>query len=241
MEQWLYQKMYHLEDEHWWFAARRQIINTFLEGLALPASPRIVEIGSGTGGNLAMLARFGQVEAIEPNAEGCQYIAERGFSVQNGFLPDNLPLLPESIDIIAMLDVLEHVVEDAASLKTIYNILKKNGYAVLTVPAFSFLWSYHDTQHHHHRRYTKKQLESLCRAAGFTIKKISYYNTILFPLIAMIRLYNNIFKKNHGSDDKMPPLWINKILKTVFASERYWLRRGNFPAGVSLVVVLQKK
>ncbi|MFN5608315.1 MAG: class I SAM-dependent methyltransferase [Holosporales bacterium] len=241
MEQWLYQKMYHLEDDHWWFAARREIIKTFLKGLSLPASPRLVEIGSGTGGNLAMLAKFGQVDAIEPNAEGRQYITKRGFSVQNGMLPDNVPLLPESIDVIAMLDVLEHVTEDAASLKTVYNLLKKNGYAVLTVPAFSFLWSYHDTQRHHHRRYTKKHLESLCLEAGFHIKKISYYNTILFPLIATIRLYNSIFKKNHGSDDKMPPLWINKILKTVFASERYWLKRGNFPAGVSLVVVLQKK
>jgi SAM-dependent methyltransferase len=240
MEQWIYKEMFHLEDKHWWYAARRQIITTVLKTLALPASPKIVEIGSGTGGNLPMLAQFGQVEAIEPNSEGRAFIKQLGFPVQDGLLPDAVPLSPESVDMVAMLDVLEHVEDDAASLKTVHSLLKTGGYLVLTVPAFPSLWSYHDKQRHHHRRYTKQQLRALCLAAGFTIEKFSYYNTLLFPVVVGVRFLNKLLGRQNASDEKLPAGLTNALLQAVFASERHWLKRASLPVGVSLLVVLRK-
>jgi SAM-dependent methyltransferase len=240
MEQWIYKEMFHLEDKHWWYAARRQILTVVLKTLTLPPSPKIVEIGSGTGGNLPMLAQFGQVEAIEPNSEGRVFITQRGFPVQDGLLPDQMPIPPESVDMVAMLDVLEHVEADAASLKTVHNMLKTGGYLVLTVPAFPSLWSYHDKQRHHHRRYTKQQLRALCLAAGFTIEKFSYYNTLLFPVVVGVRFLNKLLGRHDSSDEKMPSTRTNAVLQAIFASERHWLRRASLPIGVSLLVVLRK-
>jgi SAM-dependent methyltransferase len=240
MEQWIYKEMFDLEDKHWWYAARRQILTTVLQTIALPPSPKIIEIGSGTGGNLPMLAQFGQVEAIEPNSEGRAFIKQRGFPVQDGLLPDQMPVSPESVDMVAMLDVLEHVAEDAAILKAVHRLLKTGGYLVLTVPAFPSLWSYHDTQRHHHRRYTKKQLVERCLAAGFSIEKISYYNTLLFPVVVAVRFLNKLLGRQNASDEKLPSDRTNALLQAVFASERHWLKRASLPIGVSLLVVLRK-
>ena len=62
-------------------------------------------------------------------------------------------------DLIALLDVLEHVPDDLASLRAIHRRLKPGGALLLTVPANPWMWSAHDAAHHHFRRYTKKQLE----------------------------------------------------------------------------------
>jgi len=238
MDRQVYVRMAELEDRHWWFAARRRILTEVLARLvALPAAPRLLEAGCGTGGNLAMLSRFGEVAAFEPDAEARRMAQEKsGFDVRDGRLSGDIPFEPGRFDLVAAFDVLEHVEDDVASLRALHAQLRPGGSVLITVPAFEFLWSRHDQRHHHWRRHTKDALVGRAAAAGFTPVVATCSNSLLFPLIAGVRLGKRIL----GLDEVMPPHPINRILYAVFASERHLVGRVPLPLGVSLLMIARK-
>jgi hypothetical protein len=143
---------------------------------------------------------------------------------------------------VTMLDVLEHIKQDAESLKTVNRLLAPDGHVLITVPAFKFLWGPHDEAHHHQRRYQAESLRALLQDAGFSIVKLSYYNTWLFPPAALVRLIRKLVPGGAvGLELTLPPPWINRLLTMLFASERHLLTRARFPFGVSLLAVAKKE
>jgi SAM-dependent methyltransferase len=246
MDRSVYSRMAEIEDRHWWFVARRQILAAAIARLGLPEGARILEAGSGTGGNLAMLSGFGDVVGIEPDDEARACAAAKpgpagGFDVRPGALPDDLPVDPASFDLIAGFDVVEHLDDDVGCLRALLACLRPGGRAIFTVPAFAFLWSRHDELHHHKRRYVRSGLQAALEAAGFRDVRITYFNTMLFPLIATVRLIRNAAMPGRGaSDDAMPPAAVNRVLQALFASERHWVGRVPMPAGVSLLAVARR-
>ncbi len=232
-----FDRMREIEDHHWWFVARRAILHSILQQLPTGTDTKILEVGAGTGGNLAMLSEYGSVSAVEPDAAARLIAQQRSIAdVEVGVLPNGLPFQDGFFDLVAALDVLEHVQEDEASLKAIGHKLKPGGRLLLTVPAYGWLWSEHDELHHHFRRYTKLEFSEILISAGFKIQKISYFNTFLFPSIFFMRCMKKILKIT-TRDDIMPSGWLNNILKIIFASERWILRRVNFPFGNSIVAI----
>ncbi len=141
--------MNQLEREHWWFTARRQILDRLLCYADLPVGALILEAGSGTGGNLAMLQRYGKVHAMELDESARELARSKNLDVliEPGRLPGEIPYGDQLFDAIVMFDVLEHIDEDQATLEAIMARLKPGGRLVLTVPAFSSLWSNHDVIH----------------------------------------------------------------------------------------------
>jgi SAM-dependent methyltransferase len=233
-----YPQMASLEASHWWFVARRQILKSVLNRFTHQKSMTILEVGAGTGGNVAMLESFGPVTLLEPNPVARSILSQKGFSVIDGTLPGVPPLPEKSVDLIAMLDVLEHIDDDEAALRTLRPLLSPEGKILLTVPAFAWLWSHHDVYHHHKRRYSRQDLEAVLARAGYTLEFLSSFNTLLFPLVVLARLWARLWGEKNHSDMKMPPLWLNTLLKTIFALERHVLGRGRrLPVGVSLLVV----
>lgn len=158
----LYQQMAALEDKHWWFVARRKILDKVIAQLNLPDKAEIFEAGCGSGGNLAMLARHGQVYAMELDDVARSFALRRQLAkISSGRLPDDIPYEERSFDLIVLLDVLEHLDEDAATLLALRSQLKSEGWLLITVPAYAFLWSQHDVSNHHKRRYVMRQLQTL--------------------------------------------------------------------------------
>ncbi|PWG02805.1 class I SAM-dependent methyltransferase [Sphingosinicella humi] len=239
MERVVYDRMAELDSRHWWYRARREILARLIERkIRLPKDARILEIGCGTGHNLAMLRRFGHVDGIEIDAAARAIASRRlGHAVSEARLPD-LPGVPtHHYDLVAILDVLEHVGEDSASLASIARRLKPGGRILITVPAFPWMWSTHDVVNHHHRRYTRGSLRKAVAEAGLHVEFLSWFNSLLFPLAAAARLAGRLTGKE-DSDDKLPPGPVNGLFETLFGFERHLIGRMPFPPGVSLVAIV---
>lgn len=241
MEAQVYQRMAELDSSHWWFVARREILESIIRRIVRPpAQAQILEIGCGTGHNLEMLSRFGRVTATELDPDARALASERlGRAVEPVALPDLSDFPERSFDIVALLDVLEHVQADRSALEAIWTRLKPGGQLIVTVPANPWMWSAHDVAHHHYRRYRKAQLKRLARDAQYEIKLLSPFNALLFPLIAGVRAASKLLGRD-SADDAMPPGPLNALLRRLFALEAGLIGRLPMPFGVSLIAVLRR-
>lgn len=237
-----------LEDSHWWFAARRRIVMDVLRrALArreLATPPRLLDIGCGAGGTLRELAALGEAFGVDPEPSAVEATRRRcGCPVRQGGLPHDIPFEPGTFDVVTLLDVLEHVRDDAGSLATIERLLVPGGFLLCTVPAYPFLWSRHDVLNQHERRYLRRQLAARLRDAGLEPRKLTYFNTLLFPPIAGVRLLQGRSQPGAAApsgDLGRVPAPVNALLAAIFAAERFWLRCAAFPFGVSILALARK-
>jgi SAM-dependent methyltransferase len=240
MEPQVYSSMAAVEDRHWWYVGRRRIIETVLAGLTLPAGAQILEVGCGTGGNLELLARYGQVLACEPDPGARRLAARRGIvDPEPGGLPHALPFAGRRFDLICMFDVLEHVDEDTESVKAVQGRLAPGGFLLVTVPAYRWLWSYHDIQHHHKRRYTRRELVELLRQSGFIVRRATYFNTFLMPAVVGVRFLRRALRLGEGNDEAMPPRFLNAVLTRILETERFLIKAAGLATGTSILVLAQ--
>lgn len=238
MDRIVYDRMAAHDSTHWWYTARRDILADFLarEG-HLPRDARILEIGCGTGHNLPMLAAFGTVDAIEIDPAAREIASARlGKPVGAAPLPDLTGVERGSYDLVAVLDVVEHIADDVAALKAMAACLKPGGKILITVPAHQWMWSAHDVVNHHHRRYSKASLAAAIRAAGLEPRKLGYFNSLLFPLAAASRLAGRLTGKD-DSDDSPPPRLLNTLLEAIFRLERHLVGRVPLSPGVSIITL----
>jgi SAM-dependent methyltransferase len=187
-----------------------------------------------------MLRKFGSVAALEPDDDARRVAGGKGpFDIRAGSLPDHIPFERESFDLVAAFDVIEHVEDDAGGLRAISERLRPGGWLLATVPAFQFLWSRHDEQHHHKRRYMKSDMIHRVMGAGLDPIRATHFNTLLFPVIAGIRLVRNALRLD-SDDVALPSPGVNRALTAVFSAERHLIGRVPMPAGVSLMILARK-
>jgi SAM-dependent methyltransferase len=239
MERIVYDRMAEIDQLHWWYRARREILADLIgRRIPLPEGARILEVGCGTGHNLGMLGRFGRVDAIEVDGAARAIASKRlGHAVMDAPLPALTGVPDRAYDLIAILDVIEHIDEDRAGLESLARKLKPGGRILITVPAFPWMWSAHDVVNHHKRRYTRRTLRALVAGAGLKLEMLSWFNSLLFPLAAAARLAGRLTGKE-DSDDTLPPGPVNSLFEWVFGLERYAIGRLPFPPGVSLVAIV---
>ena len=239
MERIVYDRMAELDELHWWYRARREVLRELIRRrIRLPAEARILEVGCGTGHNLPMLGGFGRLDAIEVDGAARAIASRRlGHAVMDAPLPllTGVPL--GAYDLIAMLDVLEHVDEDRAALASLAQRLRPDGRILITVPAHPWMWSAHDEVNHHKRRYTRRTLARAVADAGLKLEMLSWFNSLLFPLAAAARLAGRVTGRQ-DSDDTLPPAPVNRLFEALFGLERYAIGRVPFPPGVSLAAIV---
>ena len=245
MEPRAYKEMAHDEATHWWFVGRRRICAGAIERIFAGRRLRILEVGCGTGGNIAMLTRWGEVVAFEPDEfarEHAQREAVRlstAVCVADGRCPDGMPDVGH-FDLICMFDVLEHIAEDARTLSALGERLRSGGRILLTVPAYPLLWGPHDQFLHHQRRYTRRSLCATVRSAGLRIERLSSFNTLLLPLAVAARMSEAVLKPRLSMGRSVPRGWINDGLLRVFSLEASILQRCSLPFGLSMMAVLRR-
>ena len=237
-----YRKFFEVQKKHWWFVSKKKIVLDFIDRY-VPTNDnhKILDIGCGSGLMLNALEQIGDTYGMDMSDDAINFSKEIfSGTVKKGMLPDNIPYDEEYFSLVVALDVIEHVDDDRASLTAIRSHIAEVGQAVISVPACLFLWSEHDVLNEHKRRYTLEELKGKLIDAGFTIEKISYFNTFLFPLISLVRMMNNLLKRKGASEIDLPHPAINYIVEKIFSLEKYFLRIMNFPIGVSVLAVVRK-
>jgi SAM-dependent methyltransferase len=247
MKEEFYTLYYELEDKHWWFIGRRQTFIQLLDRY-LPAPPdgrarKILDFGCGTGTFLGYLARYGDAQGVDVDEQAIDYCHKRG--VHNVQLVSGFPLPFEdnSFDLVTILDVLEHIEDDKGTLNELLRVLRPGGMLMVAVPAYRFLWGPQDEISNHKRRYIAPQMRRLLKKSGFRVRRLSYFNTFLFPAIALVRVLRPYLPRQFQVQSdctvtKMGPL--NRVLGGIFALEAPLVRRVSLPFGVSIVGLAHK-
>jgi len=254
-----YKEYYIHERNHWFFLARNKIILDTVRRLVKKnnsTSIKILNIGVATGYTSVLLQEFGEVDSIEYDKDCYDFVVNNvpEIKVTNGSILE-LPYNEGSFDLVCAFDVIEHVKDDELAVKEMKRVAKQDGFVFVTVPAYMFLWTNHDEINIHERRYSRKYLKYRFRPDG-NIEYSSYFNTILFPLIASYRLFISGFRKNDnknsdsdddetigkdlaiGSDVGI----LNKMLYYLFSSESLFFNLNlKFPFGVSIMLLWKKK
>jgi SAM-dependent methyltransferase len=228
----------HIEEDrsHWWFRGRLAVIRAALRRALPPRRVRLLELGCGSGNVLASLSEFGEAVGMDGHGDLVSAARAAGLDARPGRLPDDLGVPQGWADVVLLLDVIEHVDDDLATLRAARTSVGEGGLLVVTVPAYQWLWSGHDEVLGHRRRYTAAKLRAAVERAGFTVLRVSYFNTLLFPLLLAARAAKRL-RGDRGHDLRHPAAPINWLLERVFAFERHLLPRVRLPFGSSLLLI----
>ena len=221
------------QKKHWWFQARKKIIDQIISSINLKKRNNILDFGAGSGVNLDMLSKYGLVDIHEKN-KYARAIIKKEKKIKN--LYSTLKIKKNSYDLILLADVIEHVKQPKELLKDLKKFLKKDGHILITVPAYQFLFSKKDKVLGHYRRYNKELLKT--ELSGFKVENISYFNTFLCIPIIIMTMLNKFLKRDYIKQVETTPNFIlNKLCYIIFASEKYFIKYFNLPFGISIYVL----
>lgn len=243
MQEVVYHSNFEIEETYFWFIARRKIVyKIFKKITGLPAGSQVIDIGCGTGGFAAELAREYKVAGLDMEPLALEYCRRRGLTDLHNTTVAGFPREGRNIRASFMLDVIEHIDDDLSVVKEVYDLLPAGGWMIATVPAYNWLWSRHDELHMHYRRHTRKSIRTLLEKAGFSIRYSSYFNTFLFPAAVAKRFLDKLTgkdKKHNDPVDKVSDM-MNRLFTGIFSAEAAFLPFIRFPFGLSVIVIAQK-
>ena len=243
-----------IEQRHWWFVGRRRIMQRLVREILPPSQQStIVDVGCGTGANIAALADWYDCVGIDTSAEAVELAGRRFANVRfiAGHAPADLGDLASGAKLFMLMDVLEHIADDAAMLAELVSAAAPGSYFLITVPADKSLWSRHDESFGHHRRYDRAGFERLWDGLPVRPLLVSYFNARLLPLIRLIRTWSRrcgTAAGRAGTDFWMPCRGVNYLLEGIFAGEARRLvnvlhgrRVAGYTAGASLVAIFRRE
>jgi SAM-dependent methyltransferase len=242
-----FQLLASVEERHFWFVARRELILDVLRRTVPDLERRpLFDIGCGSGGLLAFLAAAGV-----PLAGACDAYLEslnivRGKVTAPLFLVDEgrLPPLGPGQGMVGLFDVLEHLDDDLGTLRWIQSVLDPGGVLVLTVPAHPFLFGAMDRLAHHRRRYRRQDLAGKLVTAGFQIRVLTHFMAPLFPLL-VVRRWLGEKLRSRGKTERLGTEFavvpgLNGLLRVILRLERFMIRALSMPFGSSILAVVTR-
>jgi SAM-dependent methyltransferase len=230
------------EDRHWWYRGRRKVLDGVIAELGLPAEPRILDAGCGSGRFMVELSKLGMVTGVELSDTSVALARQRGLGDVVAGSVLEMPFADGSFDLAVSLDVIEHLEDDLAALRELRRTVAPGGALLVTVPAYQWLWSGHDEINHHHRRYTRRSLQQVAERAGWRQSRTTYFNSLLLPVAILLRVLDRVSTKTTESslDLWVPPEPVNWMLERPLTLEAALIARGGrIPAGLSLLAVFR--
>jgi len=238
-----YERSFALEEVHWWFRAKRDLVLALLRRYGRPGG-RGLDVGCGTGGMLQAVKSDAMWVGVDTEPLALAFSRKRSLARLAAGSANALPFHDQAFDACLCLDLLYHrgVTSDAGALGECYRVLRAGGLLVVTDSAFAWLRSPHDEAVHGERRYRRRELVERIRAAGFTPLLASYVYCLVFPAVAAFRLARRVggHAGGRGSDVFPLPRAINGTLLAIQAVERTLLRVFPLPFGSSVVCVARK-
>jgi SAM-dependent methyltransferase len=219
--------------DNFWFKAKNDLIEILMEKVCKNRCElRILNIGVGTGDDLAILNKFGENYVIDIDKKALLIIDDELCVEKKLADACDLPYDHNTFDIIVSFDVLEHIEDDHKAISEIYRVLKNDGIMIFTVPAFQFLFSNHDEALLHQRRYNKKTIQNLISI--FDNSHIFFWNSLLFILMAVMRVMK---KKSKPKVDQINlPVWLNTLFYKLLSVDNFLIKKNvSMPIGLSIV------
>lgn len=247
MREQFYDELSSLVDWHWWYQGRKKIVFSCLEKYKKNGGEKILDIGCGVGGMLGALDRYGKTCGIDNSFKSISICRKKGFPNTCFSNVTNLPFKDGKFSLVSILDVIEHVDDDKNVMREVSRVCKPGGLVLLTVPAFQFLWGNIDIVTHHKRRYTAKGLRDVLRGSELRVDYLTYFNFLLFPLIAALRISDRLLFNRFKNEETMKsdftynkPGVMNNLLTLLFSVESRILSLCKVPFGVSILCILKK-
>ncbi len=230
-----------MEDRHWWFRSRRRVLWALVRRAGLGPDPRILDAGCGTGRNVVEFSRLGPTEGIDLSPQAVEFCHRRGLSGVRRAAIEELPYEDGRFDLVLATDVIEHIEDDGPPLRELRRVTGPGGRLLVTVPAYNWLWSRHDTSWQHFRRYTLRRLRARVTACGWEPVVETYFYATLLPPVAAVRTFQRLRGEPAGeprSDLHLSPRVLDRVLELPVVAEARLIERGaSLPAGVSLGMV----
>lgn len=233
------------ERDHFWFRGFRRFVAPLLaEAVRDRPAAAILDCGCGTGHNLSLLRRYGQATGIDLTWTGLSYAHGRGERAVAQATATQLPFPDASFDVVTSFDVIYALDDDAEAqaLGEMFRVMRPGGYLVLNVAAMDILKGNHSVLANEVRRYSRGTLTDRLTRAGFAVRRISYTNATILPLVAGVRLVQRVSGHEESQDEiSIPPAPINALLTAALTVEAALLRVVNMPFGSSLMALAQKR
>ncbi len=244
MEKETYDLLYNTEETYWWFIGQRYLLRNVLKRYVDKKNPiRLVDVGCGTGMNVKVLSEFGHAEGVDIADEAIAFCKKKGVKVTKSDVID-LKLKDNTYDVVTELGVFYHekVTDDLKAMKELHRTMKSGGTLFFFDCAMMSLFGKHDKAFHGVRRYSKKELKSKLESAGFTVERISYINSFLFPFVYIKRKLEKLSNTPPKSEvnEKLNPT-INTILKMIYKTEIWLGQYINYPFGINIYAVGRKR
>lgn len=238
-----YPILFEVEDTHWWYVGRRRIIQSLVEKICATLNtpnPKILDVGCGTGANLKMLGAYGRAEGVDISQQAVDFCHERGLESVSLGAAEQLPHEDGSFELVTALDVIEHLDDDVAGLREMGRVLRPDGRILIFVPAFMFLWGVQDDVSNHRRRYTLPGLLKTVESAGFSVEWSSYANISFFLPVLAVRSVMRWLRLRAATEYGINISLMNGVFSRLFAAERFVLKGGKLPFGVSAVCIARR-
>ena len=236
-----YRRMFEAEERQWWYAGQRAVALALFEPWASGRRLRLLDAGCGTGYNLLALARHGSTLGVDLSPDAIGFCRERGVRALRGSVL-RLPFADAAFDAVTSFDVIYHdwVHDDRAAVAEMARVLRPGGALLLRVPALELLRGAHDAEVLTRRRYTLGELRALAQSCGLRVRRASYANALLFPLLLARRTLDRLLAREGSDVGFLPPL-VERLFRGLMGLEAFGVRHGlSFPVGASAVVLALK-
>jgi len=238
-----YKYMHNMEKYHWWFVSHRNLAIYLIRSLKITL-PTILDVGSGTGGNLLLFSKLGKAFGSDISRIAIEFCKRRGLNNVVQCSVEKIAYADKTFDVITCLDLLEHATNPVEALSEMRRVLEDDGKIIITVPAFRILWSQHDEALCHLRRYEKDSLLHDLHEAKLKCEKIGYFFFSSFLAVAPIRIMRRFLSpklKARSDTTTLPPKALNDFLKFLFKIEIKISSKLKLPFGTTLYAIVSKE